>query len=86
MTPKNRGQRPGASGQDRIGRAPGARILIAIALALPIGAREPVRVPVDLETLNGYADQYNRYVEELQSGVVDVKQWERVERARKAIR
>lgn len=49
-------------------------------LVLLAGPR-PRPVPPDEYKLNPFAEQYNRYVEGLQHGVVDVKQWERVVRA-----
>lgn len=44
------------------------------------------RGPGDVDTLNKFAVEYNRYAEELRGGVVDVKQWARVEEAWKAVR
>ena len=37
--------------------------------------------PVDEQRLNGFATHYNRYVEQLRTGIVDLKEWERVKSA-----
>lgn len=36
--------------------------------------------------MNRFAGEYNKYAEELHSGIVDLKQWGRVEDAWKAVR
>lgn len=38
-------------------------------------------VPTDIDTLNRFADEYNAYARQAQAGVIDTKQWQRVERA-----
>jgi hypothetical protein len=38
-------------------------------------------VPTRVDEINPFSDQFNLYVKELQAGVVDLKQWERVRRA-----
>lgn len=43
------------------------------------------RVPTDAEPLNAFAREYNRYTGELAGGVIDVKQWAKVEKAWRAI-
>jgi hypothetical protein len=47
------------------------RILIAL-----LGRPSPP--PTDLDDLNHFAAQYNRYVEALREGHLDLKQWARV--------
>lgn len=56
-------------------------IFLCFALALS-GAQ---RIPVDMDRLNVLAIEYNRYVEKLQSGEIDVKQWQKVLRAWRAV-
>lgn len=52
----------------------------------PLSAREPeARAPGDIESLNRYAAEYNRYVQELGAGKRDVRQWSRTEDARKQV-
>lgn len=45
------------------------------------GSRSPQASPTDESKLNGFATHYNRYVEALRSGLVDLKEWRRVQRA-----
>lgn len=54
------------------------RILILLC-ALALSAE--VRIPTDIDRLNRFANEYNRYAEELREGVVDMKQWARVVKA-----
>ena len=57
-------------------------------LLLPLAAfgKEPSRAPVDPATLENLAHNYNLYIDKLKQGLVDVKQWERVEKAWKELR
>jgi hypothetical protein len=43
-------------------------------------------IPTDIDAMNRFADAYNRYCEGLHEGRIDVKQWQRVENAWKAVR
>ncbi len=51
---------------------------LAIALLFAAFAPGQVRAPEDVERLNEFAQQYNRYVQELRNQELDPKQWERV--------
>jgi len=53
-------------------------------LLMPLVAER--RGPSDVESLNRFAEAYNRYAAELHSGQVDLKQWQKVERAWKEVR
>lgn len=65
----------------------GALICVALGLAaIAALSKDAVRAPGDIGTLNRFAEAYNRYVAELREGQVDLKQWERVERAWKEVR
>lgn len=44
-------------------------------------ARKEERVPTDLEAMNAFAEEYNRYASKLQNGEIDVKQWKRTAQA-----
>lgn len=56
-------------------------VLIALLAAVPLAAGRYDRVPTDPEALNELVKQYNRYVGQLKAGVVDIKQWRKVEKA-----
>ncbi len=62
------------------------RLTVVMALWVPVGAHAPARAPVDVGALNKFAEEYNRYAAKIHDGVVDVKQWEKVERAWKDVR
>ena len=53
-------------------------VFVTALLLLAEGARQ---LPTDIDRLNAFAGEYNRYAERLKGGVNDWKQWERVERA-----
>ena len=61
------------------GRGPTLLLLLACSAW---GARGPA----DVGSMNSFATEYNRYVEELRAGVVDLKQWGRVEKAWEAVK
>ena len=52
------------------------RLLLLMATVV-----SPSKIPVDESSLNAFASQFNAYIMQLQNGVVDTKQWERVVRA-----
>ena len=54
------------------------RILFLIS-ALALSAES--RAPTDLDRLNRFAEEYNRYARGIHEGVIDVKQWARVAKA-----
>jgi hypothetical protein len=65
----------------------GVRIAVAvIALLLCSAEASTSRAPGDADAMNRFAAEYNRYTAELAGGVVDVKQWARVEEAWKAVK
>lgn len=43
------------------------------------------RAPIDVDQLNDFAGKYNRYIQQVHGGIVDVKQWEKVRRAWRAM-
>ena len=46
----------------------------------------PLGYPDVMEKLNHFSDEYsNRFIQELQKGVVDLKQWEKVRKAWKGL-
>jgi hypothetical protein len=56
-----------------------------ILLLIVFSASGSNRAPNDTDRMNRFASEYNRYAEELRGGVVDVKQWARVEKAWRAV-
>jgi hypothetical protein len=58
-----------------------ARRAAFAALFAPFARGAGSRVPTDLDRMNRFAAEYNRYAEEFQRGIVDVKQWEKVRKA-----
>ena len=48
---------------------------------LAFAQRPRTRAPEDPETMNAFAGEYNKYVTLLHSGVVDLRQWAKVEAA-----
>jgi hypothetical protein len=56
---------------------------MALLLILPARAGW---IPTDIDALNRFADAYNGYARGLHEGRIDIKQWQRVEAAWKAIR
>jgi hypothetical protein len=64
----------------------GVRIAVLLLASAVVMAKEPCRAPGNLDSMNAFAAEYNRYGDELRAGTVDMKQWERVEKAWKAVR
>lgn len=62
------------------------RRFLLVASLLVISATASPQIPTGIEPMNRFSNEYNRYVSRLQGGVVDVKQWARVESAWKALR
>jgi hypothetical protein len=68
----------------RAGRWGTCPTLLLLALVWTLAAER--RGPGDVASMNRFATEYNRYAAELHEGVVDVKQWGRVEKAWEAVR
>ena len=66
----------------RVGSAWRRPTLLLLLLLLPARGG----VPVNVDAMNRFADAYNRYSGELRAGIVDVRQWARVEQAWKEVR
>jgi hypothetical protein len=59
-----------------------ARRALILLGAVPLVARPtPGRAPTDIDELNAFARAHNKYLERLREGIVDVRQWRRVEEA-----
>lgn len=58
-------------------------MVLILACGCCVAAGGPA--PTDVERMNRFARHYNLYCEHLRAGVVDMKEWERVERAWRAI-
>jgi hypothetical protein len=41
--------------------------------------------PLSVERLNNFSEEYNKFIQKLQRGEVDLKQWERVRKAWKEL-
>ncbi|HTB10939.1 MAG TPA: hypothetical protein VK752_05185 [Bryobacteraceae bacterium] len=67
-------------------RGTGRGPVLLLLLATVCFGGEPRRGPGDVDSMNRFAGEYNKYAEELHSGIVDLKQWGRVEDAWKAVR
>lgn len=61
------------------------RSLLAGILGGRVAAAADIAAPSDETRLNGFAERYNRYVETLRQGVIDLKQWGRVVSAWKGL-
>jgi hypothetical protein len=70
-----------ASSQEPVARMMRGRILLLIALS----ASGSSRAPNDVDRMNRFVQEYNRYVTTMQGGVIDVKQWARVRKAWRAV-
>ncbi len=55
------------------------------AIPLTAKAKDVVIAPTDEQALNQFVAHYNTYIGRLQSGLVDVKEWARVEQAWKRV-
>lgn len=52
---------------------------------MAFAARRRTPAPEDIDTLNRFAAEYNRYISGLHDGVLDTHQWARVEDAWKKL-
>jgi hypothetical protein len=63
----------------------GRRAIVSIGVAAGVAGiagsaaqKPPMRVPSDSWELNAFAREYNRYVEKLRAGELDLKEWDKV--------
>lgn len=52
------------------------RVLFAGVLCRPANRS----TPTDADTINSFVREFNKYIESYNSGVVDLKEWQRVEK------
>lgn len=64
------------------GRAEKCPPQIPLSLSLVEGDQS---YPASVEKLNHFSDEYNNFIQKLQKGIVDLKQWEKVKKAWKVL-
>jgi hypothetical protein len=59
----------------------GAFVDLGAPAAFAKRTEKEMRIPTDDQALNAFAGEYNRFVEKLKQGLVDVKAWKKVVQA-----